>query len=51
MQTYATLSLFGAVVAYCFTDTGGVRAGKIAKVIALTFVGLFVITEAITLLS
>ena len=51
MQTYANLSLLAAVTVYCFTDTGGEKVGKALKILALVFVGAFVVTEGIALLA
>jgi hypothetical protein len=51
MQTYANFFLLGAVVVYCFTDTGGEKFAKAAKILALALVAGFVVTEGIALLA
>jgi hypothetical protein len=51
MQMYANFCLLAAVTVYCFTDTGGEKFGKAAKILALVLVAAFVVTEAIALLT
>lgn len=51
MQTYANLSMLGAIASYCFTDAVGKYPPLIAKYLSIGFVIAFVITEGMAMFA